>query len=55
MAYWEGIIGCGLAGYPVTSLAEWVHPKPAMQSVQEAVIEAFGSVLGYRMVEKAYA
>jgi lipoyl(octanoyl) transferase len=55
MSYWEGIIGCGLADYPVTSLAEWIQPAPPMEKVREVVIEAFGEVFGYRMVEKAYA
>jgi lipoate-protein ligase B len=55
MAYWEGIIGCGLADYPVTSLAERVDPKPSMESVREAVIAAFGEIFGFRMVEKVHS
>ena len=55
MSYWEGIIGCGLADYRVTSLAEWVEPLPSMEMVIVAVIEAFGEITGYRMVEKEYA
>jgi lipoate-protein ligase B len=55
MSYWEGIIGCGLADYPVTSLAERIHPTPSMKTVRDAVVEAFGAVLGYRMIEMRYA
>jgi len=49
MAYWEGIIGCGLWGYRITSLAEWLNPVPAMEVVATAVIAAFGKVFGYEM------
>jgi lipoate-protein ligase B len=55
MSYWEGIIGCGLADYPVKSLAERIHPTPSMKTVRDAVVEAFGAVLGYRMIEMRYA
>jgi lipoate-protein ligase B len=54
MEYWEGIIGCGLADYPVASLAQLVHPTPSMQDVREAVMQAFGDVFGYRIVEKTF-
>jgi lipoyl(octanoyl) transferase len=49
MSYWEGIIGCGLEGYPQTSLAILQSPVPAMDMVVEAVIEAFGEAFGYEM------
>lgn len=55
MSYWQGIIGCGLADHPVTSLAEWLQPVPTMEMVREAVIAAFGEVFGYRMLVKNYA
>lgn len=44
MSYWDGIVGCGLAGYSVTSLANLLTEPPAMQQVIEAVIAAFGEV-----------
>lgn len=51
MTYWEGIIGCGLKGLPVTSLAELLDPVPAMNTVEEAVIQAFSEVFDYQMTE----
>jgi lipoyl(octanoyl) transferase len=50
MSYWEGIIGCGLANYPVTSLAELAAPAPAMGDFVGAVIETFGEIFHYRMI-----
>jgi lipoyl(octanoyl) transferase len=44
MSYWDGIIGCGLQGYSVTSLAALSSPCPSMQQVIQAVIDAFGEV-----------
>lgn len=49
MSYWEGIIGCGLEGYPQTSLAMLQSPAPAMEAVMEAVIAAFGQVFDCEM------
>lgn len=51
MSYWEGIIGCGLKGYAVTSLAEVLHPTPNMQTVSDEVVRAFGEVFSYTMVD----
>jgi lipoate-protein ligase B len=51
MSYWNGIIGCGLSGYRVASLGECVVPAPSMERVAGAVIESFGDVFGYTMVE----
>lgn len=44
MTYWNGIIGCGLAGYSVTSLANLLKDTPPMQQVIQAVISAFEDV-----------
>jgi lipoyl(octanoyl) transferase len=44
MAYWNGIIGCGLAGYSVTSLANILEVPPTMPQVIQAVITAFENV-----------
>ncbi len=44
MSYWNGIIGCGLAGYSVTSLANLTPAPPTMPVVIRAVIAAFEEV-----------
>ena len=50
MSYWEGIIGCGLKGYAVTSLAELLAPVPSMEAVMDAVETAFGEVFRYALI-----
>jgi lipoate-protein ligase B len=52
MFYWDGIISCGLVGYPVVSLAELLDPVPSMNTVMDAVVTAFGEVLDFIMVEE---
>lgn len=47
MSYWEGIIACGLVGYPVTCLAEIMQPFPEMDTVAEAVMSAFARTYGF--------
>jgi lipoate-protein ligase B len=44
MSYWQGIVGCGLKDYPVTSLSELCQPPPRMVEVIETVAAAFGEV-----------
>ncbi len=44
MSYWNGIIGCGLEGYSVTSLADLLTTPPSMPQVIQAVIAAFEDV-----------
>ena len=44
LSYWEGIIGCGLVGYPVTSMACLLTPTPPMQQVSQAIVSAFEQV-----------
>ena len=51
MSYWEGIIGCGLVGYPVTSLAECLDPAPAMSTLMDHIASAFGKVYDYQIEE----
>ena len=53
MRYWDGIIGCGLHGYPITCLADLLDPSPDMAIVRQAVISAFGRVFNFEMVEEA--
>jgi lipoyl(octanoyl) transferase len=47
MSYWNGIIGCGLEGYSVTSLADLLPSPPSMQQVRQAVINAFGEAFEF--------
>jgi lipoate-protein ligase B len=51
MSYWEGIIACGLVGYPVTSLAALLEVALPMGHVADEVIEAFGRVFGFDIDE----
>lgn len=44
MTYWNGIIGCGLSGYSITSLETILKEPPTMQQVMKAVITAFEDV-----------
>jgi len=46
MSYFEGIVPCGISGYPVVSLAEMISP-PGMEAVKREVIRAFKQVFGY--------
>ncbi len=48
MGYWNGIIGCGLEGYSVTSLAKILKSPPPMQQVIQAVIDAFMDVFEFQ-------
>ena len=50
MAYWEGIIGCGLRDMPSTSLAELLGTLPPMERVMQAVQQAFGEIFDYEMI-----
>ncbi len=49
MTYWEGIVACGLAGYPAVSLAELLDPPPSMEAVEDAIQAAFGEVFAMSM------
>jgi lipoyl(octanoyl) transferase len=51
MDYWQGIIGCGLVGHPVTSLGEISHSPPGMPQVMDEVVKAFGAVFHCAMIE----
>lgn len=46
MAYFDGIIACGLADHPVASLADLLDPVPGMDRVKEAVVASFGETFG---------
>jgi lipoyl(octanoyl) transferase len=51
MTYWQGIVGCGLVGYPVTCMAELLNPTPGMDAVTQAVISSFGRIFEFEMIE----
>jgi lipoyl(octanoyl) transferase len=50
MSYFDGIIPCGIADYPVISLADLFSPPPAMAQVKQQVIRAFGEIFGYTLI-----
>ena len=49
MAYWDGIIACGLAEHPTASLAQLLHPIPSHHQVEQVLVEKFGEVFKYEM------
>jgi lipoyl(octanoyl) transferase len=49
MSYWDGIIGCGLEGSPVVSMADLLPEAPDMQLVKETVCRAFQDVFGWQV------
>jgi len=49
MTYWQGIIGCGLKGHAVTSMAELLTEKVQRIDVERDIISVFGEVFQYRM------
>lgn len=49
MEYFDGIIPCGLPGYPVISLADVLPEPPAMSLVKREVLRSFGETFGYEM------
>ena len=50
MSYWDGIVACGLAEYPVVSLAELMNELPDMWKVKQAITLAFEEVFGFDIV-----
>jgi lipoate-protein ligase B len=50
MSYWDGIVACGLAEYPVVSLADLLNEPPAMSKVKQEIIHAFEQVFGFNIV-----
>jgi lipoate-protein ligase B len=50
MRYWDGIVACGLDA-PTTCLAELRDPPPGMAQTTQAVLDAFGEVFDFEMVE----
>jgi lipoyl(octanoyl) transferase len=52
MLYWDGIVACGLAEYPLVSLADLLNEPPAMDSVKKEIVFAFKDVFGFDMVHR---
>jgi lipoate-protein ligase B len=50
MRYWDSIIGCGLAGCSVTSMADLLSTPPPMVQVRQAIISAFEHVFDVECV-----
>ncbi|MHB8626827.1 MAG: lipoyl(octanoyl) transferase LipB [Aggregatilineales bacterium] len=46
MAYFGGIVPCGIPDKPVTSLAQMLGTAPSMETVMDQVTVAFGDVFG---------
>lgn len=49
MSYWDGIVACGLADYPVASLADLLPQPSDMDRVKKEIASAFGEVFSYEM------
>jgi lipoate-protein ligase B len=48
MSYWDGIVACGLADYPVVSLADLLPQPPELNTVKREIVRAFGEVFMYK-------
>ena len=49
MAYWQGIVPCGLDGVRMVSMAEVISPPPAMRQVVDQTARAFGGVFNVEL------
>lgn len=50
MKDWEGIVPCGLEGVRMANLADYLAEAIHPMVVLDAIVEAFGRVMGYEMV-----
>ena len=50
--YWQAIIPCGLQDAGVANLSDMLDPLPSKESVEEAILQAFGDEFGCQMVEE---
>jgi lipoyl(octanoyl) transferase len=48
-SHWDGIIGCGLKDYAVTSLEDLLEAVPTMESVIDAVLAGFREVFAVQI------
>jgi lipoate-protein ligase B len=53
MAYWKGILACGLENQNKVSMANMLQPTPAVNDVADTLVAMFGRVFGYSMHIKA--
>jgi len=53
MEYWQGIVACGLAEYPVVSMADLLPSSPSLDEVKAQVIRAFQEVFEVKSLEMA--
>ncbi|MCS6909110.1 MAG: lipoyl(octanoyl) transferase LipB [Anaerolineales bacterium] len=51
MEYFNGIIGCGLAGHAAISMADLLAEPPSLSAVMDEVVRQFGRIFDRRMVE----
>ncbi len=49
MSYWDGIVGCGLVGSPIVSMADLLPNAPAMKDVKEQVAKSFAEAFGWHL------
>lgn len=49
MSYWDGIIACGLADYPVASMADLLPQPPEMDGVKKEIASVFSNVFEYEI------
>jgi lipoyl(octanoyl) transferase len=49
MAYWNGIVACGIKDASMISLVDLMPTAPSMEEVKHRVISAFGETFGYKM------
>jgi lipoyl(octanoyl) transferase len=49
MAYFEGIIPCGISEYPVVCLADFIEAPASMEIIKSEVTRAFGEVLNFKI------
>lgn len=49
MSYWDGIVPCGLAQYPLVSIADLLPVSPSMPEVKRRVANSVGDIFGYEV------
>jgi len=53
MAYWEGIVPCGIDGCRMTSVAEILNPLPPKEHLSRALLKEFERIFQLSMIEVA--
>jgi lipoyl(octanoyl) transferase len=52
MTYWDGIIPCGLAQYPIASVADLLPGPPSMRDIKRLVADSLGDVFGFKVIHR---